>query len=666
MNSTDWKLPLSFAETSDPLMGAGYTPLLSAVLNTRGVSTPAEAQEYLSRSEELLCDPFRLSDMDKAVARINRAIESGEKTAVYGDYDVDGITASCLLSDYLRQRGLDCEIYIPDRIDEGYGLNSEAVSILHEKGVTLVITVDCGITAVEEAEAARALGMDIIITDHHECPSALPNADAVIDPKRHDSAYPNDILAGVGVAFKLVCAISGDVEAMLDRYSDLVAVGTVADVMPLAGENRALVYTGLRKLISDPRPGFAALLEESGVSGRPISSTTVGFSLAPRINAAGRLCHTETSVSLLLTDDKDTAHTCAVELCELNRRRQELETKVWEESVAILGCAPPAAPIVLSGDDWHPGVVGIAASRLAEEYKLPAIIIHLDGDIGKGSCRSYGDFNLFDALTACSDYLEGFGGHAFAAGLTIKRENIDAFRDALAEYYRSTSPSRHLLLEPELLLPDLGLLTEADVASLDALEPCGGGNPRPMFCVCGVLLESLSAIGGGKHLRMRIAKGGHRVDCVFFSHTAESVGVTEGSVIDVCFIPQINEFRSQRNVQLLISDVRASRTADDCRGILGGTYLPDRGEFLDRDSLAAVWRNLAKAGKTVELSLAEVIGGSEYGTDPVRLFLCLKIFEELGLLEIETAGNMIFVKIIDVSAKTELENSAIFRRFSIK
>lgn len=666
MNSTEWKLPHFYAQAPESLIQAGYSSLLSAVLLSRGIDTAAAAKTYLSRSEDMLCDPFLLNDMDKAVKRIKQAIDTGEKTAVYGDYDVDGITASCLLSGFLRENGLDCEIYIPDRIDEGYGLNSEAVTILQQKGVTLVITVDCGITAISEAAKAKSLGMDIIITDHHECPRELPEAVAVIDPKRHDSNYPNDILAGVGVAFKLICAISADTPAMLDRYSDLVAVGTVADVMPIESENRVLVYKGLRKLISSPRPGFAALLEESGVSGRPINSSTVGFSIAPRINAAGRLCHTETSVSLLLTDDDATAHSCAAELCNLNRRRQELETRVWEESLAFLGTEPPFAPIVLADENWHPGVVGIAASRLSEEYKLPAIIIHLDEDIGKGSCRSYGDFNLFDALSACSDHLVGFGGHAFAAGLTIKRENIDSFRDSLADYYRQNTPENQLLLEPELLLRDLQLMRESDVASLEALEPCGGGNPRPMMCVCGVLLESLSLIGGGKHLRMRVAKNGIKVDCVYFSHSVVSDGVSEGSVVDICFTPQINEFRSQKSVQLLISDIRPSRIAEECRGILDGSFVPERDEFIERNQLAIVWRTIAKAGKDIDFTITEVISGNAYGTDPVGLFLCLKIFEELGLIALEVYDDRVSVSIISTGSKADLENSPIFRRFSQK
>jgi single-stranded-DNA-specific exonuclease len=665
-NTTTWKLPRTYAKPEAALEEAGYSSLLSAILRARGIHSASDAEKYLGRGEDMLCGAMLLNDMEKAVARIEKAIAAGDRTAVYGDYDVDGITASCLVADYLRRRGLDCEIYIPDRIDEGYGLNPEAVAALHEKGVKLLITVDCGITAVAEARRAADLGMDVIITDHHECPSVLPEAAAVINPKRPDSTYPNDILAGVGVAFKLVCALEGSVSAMLSRYCDLVAVGTVADVMPLVGENRVLVFKGLEKLKTAPRPGFAALLEESGISGRPMSSTTVGFSLAPRINAAGRLCQTKTSVSLLLTENAEEAKSCASELCALNRRRQELEVTVWNEAVEILGTNPPDAPIVLAGENWHPGVVGIAASRLSEEYRLPAIIIHLDGDLGKGSCRSYGSFNLFEALGACSEYLEGYGGHAFAAGLTVRCDRIDSFRQALAEYYRAHRPDSQPELEPELLLSDLSLLSMEDVKSLDALEPCGGGNPKPLICVCGAVLDSIAPIGGGRHLRLHITKNGLKFDCVFFSCCADNLSVREGQAVDLCFVPQINEFRGAKGVQLLVSGIRCSEMPRLCREALAG-LVSDCGDIgLDRETLANAWRRLTQCPDNRTLTYTDIFASAELGADPVRLCLCLKVFEELGLLDIRATDTSISISKKPGSVKTELDKSPLFRRMAIK
>lgn len=661
MGHKEWKMPTAVRGDTG-LEAGGYTTLLSRLLRARGIETPEQAALYLARDSHLLLDPFLLTDMDKAVSRIARAEKRGEKIAIYGDYDVDGITSSCMLCDFFRRRGLTCQVYIPDRLDEGYGLNPDAVRALSKQGIGLIITVDCGITAFEEAELARSLGMDIIITDHHECPALLPRAAAVINPKRQDSAYPFDALAGVGVAFKLLCAIEGESEALLECYSDIVAVGTVADVMPLVGENRALVYAGLQKLKTSPRPGFAALFEEAGAAQKPISASIISFVLAPRINAAGRLCQTETSVSLLLAEDAAQAQACAKELCELNRRRQELETKVWDDAMAQLDALAPTAPIVLQSELWHPGVVGIAASRLAEAFSMPTIVICMDGDTGKGSCRSFGDFNLFDALSSCSEYLESFGGHAFAAGLSIKQAQIEDFCRALAEYYRQNPPAEHPALSPELELSDFSCLTISDVLSLDELEPCGSGNPKPLMCICDVRLTQLSPIGGGKHLRMRVSKDGESLDCVFFSHSPQDVDVSEGELIDLCFAPQINDFRSVRSVQLLVSDVRPAKSETCCREILQSRAgLAKMREYRPRrEELITVWHRLSDLGGHFSGNICDcAMQGSRLL--PETLCLCLKIFCELGLISLSAEGDKINVRVNTGAEKNALDNSPLFR-----
>ena len=661
MSHKEWKLPpLPSADTA-LLQNAGYTALLSAILSARGIKTPEAARLYLERDDGLLNDPLLLNDMDKAVRRIRQARLSGEKIAIYGDYDVDGITSSCMLCDYFRSCGCDCEIYIPDRLDEGYGLNCEAVKALSDSGVGLLITVDCGITAVEETALALSLGMDIIITDHHECPEKLPEAAAVIDPKRQDSTYPFDALAGVGVAFKLICALEGESKAPLSRYSDLVAVGTVADVMPLMGENRALVFSGLEKLKHAPRPGFAALLEQAGALQKPINASTVSFILAPRINAAGRLCKTEVAVGLIMSEDEQAAQALAVELCELNHRRQVLETKVWDDAMSELESTRPDAPIVIKSSAWHPGVVGIAASRLAEAYGVPTIVICMDGGMGKGSCRSYGSFNLFDALSACSEHLESFGGHAFAAGLNIREENIDAFQKALAAYYKAKPPYQPPLLEPELLLDSFEMLTIDGVLSLDKLEPCGSGNPRPLMCVCDARLEQLTPIGGGKHLRLRIGKGGICLDCVFFAHSAQEVDVSEGELIDLCFAPHINDFRSQRSVQLLAAELRPSRHQENCRSILSGgaTLESMRVHRPKREQLARTWHTLMGMGGSFAFSLAD-IAEHRGELSPETLCLCLRIFAELGLVSLSSDKNRVNATVRADAEKTALDNSPLF------
>ncbi|MEG0876249.1 MAG: single-stranded-DNA-specific exonuclease RecJ [Oscillospiraceae bacterium] len=665
MKHNYWKTPQGGCEIPEALTRAGYAPLLASILSARGIKTPEQAREFLERGEKLLCDPFLLTDMQKAVDCINAAIERGEKIAIYGDYDVDGITASCLLTDYFRRRGLDCETYIPDRMDEGYGVNVEAISALHRRGVGLIITVDCGITAKAEVELAKSLGLEVIITDHHECPQTLPNAAAVIDPKRPNSKYPFESLAGVGVAFKLACALEGSSSALLAAYADLIAVGTIADIMPLVGENRLFAHRGLEKLQNNPRLGFAALLEEAGASQKPLSAMSVSFTIAPRINAAGRLCKTDVSVRLLLSEDRAEAQSLAKELCELNHARQELETHVWEEALERLQKNPPRGPIVLESEAWHPGVTGIAASRLAEDFELPCIMLCVDGDTAKGSCRSYGDFNLFDALTACSELLCGFGGHAFAAGLNIKTDKIDEFRLALGEYYSQHLPNITPTLEPEILLPDLRLLDTEGVSALSELEPCGKENARPLMCICGAQLQSLTPIGNGKHLRLRVSKNGQRIDGVFFSHTPQDLNVAEGDTIDLCFIPQINEYRGRSDVQLLISDLRPAFELQLCQDILADKQLANRLLLPfrpNRDEMGETWNIIKHHGGRLQLSLTELFENKDFGgMSATKLCLSLKIFDQLGLAGIELSDGKLSFAFRAGAPKTKLTNSALFR-----
>lgn len=557
MKYSNWKVPSSPAPIPRDLLRAGCTPLLAALLALRGMGELDTAESFLLGGSETLHDPLLLEDILPAIRRITRAVAVQEHVAVYGDYDVDGITAACLMTDYLRSRGLEVETYIPDRLDEGYGLNTAAIDKLALLGVSLIITVDCGVTSLEETEHANALGIDMIITDHHECRDELPDAVAVVDPKRRGCAYPGDGLAGVGVAFKLVCALEGDAERMLTRYGDLLAVGTVADVMPVIGENRYMIRRGLEKLSSEScRPGLAALMRETGSAERRPTASTVSYALAPRINAAGRLGDTRTAVELLETASPRRAEELARELCRINRERQELELNIWQEALSMLDGQSPSAPLVLAAEGWHPGVIGIVASKLTDAFSLPSVMICLDGEKGKGSCRSVGDFNLYEALTACRDCLEGFGGHAMAAGLTIRADMVDEFRRRLGEYYLSHPTASVPALEAELMITDPRLLTMECVESLDSLEPCGSGNPRPLLYMENALLCDLSAIGGGKHSRLRLSHLGERYEAVFFSRPLSALGVQKDDYVDLIFVPQINEFRGRRSVQLVLNDIR--------------------------------------------------------------------------------------------------------------
>lgn len=639
MKYSEWRIPRGGPAIPPGLTGAGYPPLLAAVLARRGIDTPEAADNFTQGGVELLSDPLLMKDMDKAAERVRRAIAARESVAVFGDYDVDGITSVCLLASYLAARGVPCRTYIPDRIEEGYGLNSAAIDSIAAAGVTLIVTVDCGITAADEAAHAAELGLDMVITDHHECAQdVLPEAVAVVDPKRPDCEYPDVGLAGVGVAFKLLCAVDGDVQRILDEYADLIAIGTVADVMPLEGENRYIVRLGLSKLAQTRRPGMSALLTESGAAGKRITATTLGFTLSPRINAAGRLGHAEVAVQLLMTDDAEKAAELAAELCRLNRERQTIEQQIFEQAHSALEKEPPTAPIVLASEDWHQGVIGIAASKLADEYFLPAVMICLDGDTGKGSCRSCGDFNLYSALRACSQYLEGFGGHALAAGLTIRRENVDAFRAALAEYYRQNPASGAQELVCDLCAEDPDILDMAGVAALERMEPFGAGNPKPIICMTDALLERVTPIGAGKHLRLNIKKCGRSFECVYFSMTEGALGVSGGDRIDIAFYPQINDFRSRKSVQLLVTDVRAADMSLLCRRILRpgasqpwgvAAFCPERRDFV------RTWRLLEGLGGELTGTVRAVMALAPDDMPAPRFCICLRTMADGGLLRLE-------------------------------
>jgi single-stranded-DNA-specific exonuclease len=671
MKFPNWKILYTGAQATPALLEAGFSPLLAAVLEARGISSPEVARKFILGKEELLEDPLLFKDVGPAVDRIKQAVQKGEKVAVYGDYDVDGITAACLMTDYLQSRGLDCLLYIPDRIEEGYGLNTSAIKSLYDRGVSLIITVDCGVTAVAETEYATSLGIDMIITDHHECRATLPAALAVINPKRPDCPYPNPSLAGVGVVFKLICAIEQDSAAVLERFADLVAVGTIADVMPLTGENRYITKTGLEKLNRNPRPGIDALLREAGLADKRLNATTVGFSVAPRLNAAGRLGQVDIATRLLLTKDEKEAEELARELCELNRSRQAMEMDIWKEAEAMLGDKIPTAPIVLASENWHQGVVGIAASRLTEVFSVPAVMICFDGDMGKGSCRSYGTFNFFEALSACSEHLESFGGHALAAGLNIRRDKLDDFRTALEEYYLNNPPEYSPQLELDLCVEAPELLYMECVESLELLEPFGHGNPKPQLCLTDALLESVTPIGGGRHLRLYISKFGQTYECVFFSCREEELGATCGDRIDVAFTPQINEFKGRRTVQLHIIDIKPHNPLPLCRRVLEEieSISPLEGANLSptRSECAKIWRRLEAAGGSLSGDLADALAElCPKDIPPERACVCLAVFRELGLLKLELDGDNISMEQIAVNGKKELSESGILQRLSGK
>jgi single-stranded-DNA-specific exonuclease len=560
MKFVDWVINGYDRAAAVDLSRSGINPLVSVYLTCRGITTVADAQQFLSDNLNAILDPFQMKDMDVAVGRIRRAMETDEKIAIYGDYDVDGMTASCLLASYFRSKGVRYEIYIPGRMDEGYGVNAPALDLLSSHGVSLVITVDCGITAHQETEYARSLGLDIIITDHHECKEELPGAVAVIDPKRHDCDYANNSLAGVGVAFKLVCALESgaDLEWLLMTYGDLVAIGTIADVMPVIGENRTLIRRGLAALNKKSRPGLRRLLREAFVERRDINTATIGFVLAPRLNAAGRMGRTNLTINLLLTECEEDAAQLTYELCNLNNERRQLESGIFDEAFAALLQNLPKGPVVLANRGWHQGVMGIVAAKVAEQFFFPAIMISIGEDgVGRGSCRSFGNFRLYTALEKCSDLLDNYGGHEMAAGLTISEANIEEFRRRICDYYHETVkiPTDPVLrLDFEVTKPEL--LTLENLTALERTEPFGNGFLPPFLCMNNVYLQSVIPIGGGKHTKLRVVKNGRFFDCICFNRSAEDLGVVEGMTIDIAFEPVVNEYRGWRNVQLHIIDIR--------------------------------------------------------------------------------------------------------------
>ena len=671
------------ADAAERLRGAGYSSLLSAVLAARGAVGPEETACLLERERRLSHSPMLMRDMDKAVERISRALTAGERMAVFGDYDVDGITATVLLVDYLRSRGGDCVFYIPRRIEEGYGLGCDALRTLRDQGVTLVITVDCGITGVEEARYAREIGMDLVITDHHECKDTLPDAAAVVDPRRPDCPYPFKHLAGVGVALKLVLALGEQrEEALFARYCTLAAIGTVADVMRMSDENRTIVCRGLEAIANTDFLGLRALLRESGLLDKEITSIQIGFVLAPRINAAGRMGEAELAANLLLTDDSAQAERMARELCDLNRERQAVEQDIFAQAVDQIEAMPAGerSALVLSSEVWHQGVVGIVASRLSEKYSCPSFMIHLQNGVGKGSCRSYGGFNLFAALESCSDLLIDFGGHALAAGFNIRQEDIPAFRQRMnrcvRDYCNGEAPVSSL--EVDVIVRHPEAMTLEEVEELGRLEPYGAGNVRPVFALMGAKVESIQSVGQNRHIKLRLSKGPCHFDAIFFSATAEECGVSAGSRVDAAFYLQINEFRGASSVQLQMIDLRPSVEPSgrerECldlveRLVRGGRVTGKEARRLlpGREQFVALWRCLERLDRDGSLCchrlpLLRRLAASLEGADSfLRAALGVEVFAERGLIALTPRDDRLSLR-LQPGRRADLEQCAYILR----
>lgn len=668
-----WKVSQLEAGAVNALVGSGYAPLAAMVLASRGIGDDRQARAYLDCNAPLL-DPFLMTDMDKAAGRVGLAMSRGEKIAVFGDYDVDGITATCLLTDFLRRHGADVVSYIPGRLEEGYGLNPIAIHQLHDEGVKLIVTVDCGITAVSEAELCKQLGIDLVITDHHECKQTLPAAAAVVDPHRCDGGYPHKNLSGVGVAFKLASALCGSQETVLEEYADMVCLGTVADVMPLQGENRVFVARGLESLAHTKRPGIAALMAECGCAPETVSASSIGFMLAPRINAAGRMGQIDLAVELFLTDDPDKAAEAARGLCELNRQRQAVESEIYRQAVSMLPMGKPPEAIVLADESWHQGVVGIVASRIAEEYACPTFLICLDGEHGKASSRSHGGFNLFASLSALSPLLESYGGHELAAGFTISRANIPEFRRqicALAAKFYTDDVPRTVLDVDCAVSPEL--LTLHNVDSLQMLEPCGNGCPKPVLMMKNLTIDRISMVGGGRHMRLRLCIGHTYLNAIYFSANPQTVSIQPGDLVDVAFTPQVNEFRGTRTVQMNVIDIRPSCSAEclpdaaPYRDMQRGNLTSGEAAALlpDRKMLALVWRYLDAANPVQESPMClcrKIVRWSGQPLNLGQMLTCLDIFRDVGLLTVQRQHKYVSIRLTPGEGKADLSRSQTMQR----
>ena len=689
----------------------GINPVVARLLYNRGYEDETAAKSFIYMESEMLSDPFKMKDIEAAIDGIKDAVSRGEKITVYGDYDVDGVTSVCTLYLYLKSLGANVEYYIPNRAGEGYGVSTQAIDAIKENGTGLIITVDTGTTAIDEVEYAKSLGIRFIVTDHHECHAALPEAMAVVNPRRADCDYPFKELAGVGVVFKLICAYEERVfgksridaaKKIFSEYADLVAIGTIADVMPIKEENRIIVKYGLNMIERTSRVGLAALIEASSAKTEvqrtgarkkktKITSGYIGYTIAPRINAAGRIKTASMAVELFLCEDKERALVIAEELCRTNKERQSEENKIMQEAYKKIEKydIDENPVIVLDADDWHHGVIGIVASRITEKCVRPAILVSFEGnesdtpspdDIGKGSGRSIKGMNLVDALCHCGDHLVKFGGHELAAGLSVTRGELDNFRRLINEYARSILTEKDMVqtVEADCVL-DFSELNLSLAKSIQLLEPYGVSNPIPVFIMRGVTVAEISGISDGKHTRLALGNGRYNISAMYFSNSPESLGVYVGDKVDILFNLDINEWGGRENVQLIVRDLKPSvQEAEETRALRerfeeiknGAPFTAEENVLPSRDDFAAVYRfmlaTLRSGSDTLtHRKIISKFRNSDDGVEIgyVKLKIIVMIMKELNIANIEDVSDEVYrFNIQYKTTKTELEKSTLLRR----
>ena len=691
----------------------GVSPITAQLLYNRGYDTPEKAYAFMNSNIHSLHDPYLMEDMDKAVARIKQAIASGECIAIYGDYDVDGVTSVTSIYLYLKSKGADVVYYIPSRDKEGYGLCEAAIDVLADHGISLIVTVDTGITADQEVRFAATRGIDMVITDHHECRSELPCACAVVNPHRPDCQYPFKELAGVGVVFKLMCAYEiaeyrskglqdiDAVKAICDEYVDLTAIGTIADVMPIIDENRYIVAVGLEKVEHTSRCGLDALIEASSYNPnarqdslpkrKKITSGFIGYGIAPRINAAGRISSATKAVELLLEEDPVLAKQRAEELCKINTQRQIEENRIAEQAYRTIEQQhdfDEDRVIVLEDDSWQQGIIGIVSSRITEKYGLPSVLISFDGatrgyasldDIGKGSGRSIKGMNLVDALTYCSDLLTRYGGHELAAGLSIARCNIDEFRKRINQYARENLDSDALDIRYEADCElDVHSLTMPLAKELSALEPFGVANPTPELICRNLTVYKIIPLGAGKHCKIILSKEGLQMQAVWFGTPASTFPFSVSDCVDVMFQLSINEYQNVKSLQLIIKDMRISDAyAEKCKSekerylqvLQGGEFTASENILPDREDIAEVYKLLRRECRighntfSHKTLLSTLNLTSALQINYVKLKFIISILAELQLCGVKEPGDNLYIFDVYYNvAKTHIENSTILKQ----
>ncbi len=648
---------------------------LALLLSARGIHDPEEAFALLNGDEEP-GDPFAFADMDVAAERLQIAIDRGETITVFGDYDADGVTATVMMVTYLREKGANVRYRIPRREDEGYGLHRSTVDEIAQNGTSLLLTVDNGISAVDEIAYANSLGMEVVVTDHHQPQGTLPPAVAVVDPHREDCESEFKMYAGVGVAYMLICAMEGDEDWARERFADLVAIGTLADVMPLEGDNRRLVREGLRMINAGSRPGLVALATVAGAQNRRQTSGSAVFTLAPRINAAGRMGDPDVAAQLLLCTDEVACEELAQRIAAFNTERQKTESEILAEVNAYIDTHPSVLTdrvIVLAGDDWFPGVVGIIAARVLEKYGKPCILLSVSDGVAKGSGRSIDGFSLFDAIASCGDMLLNYGGHQLAAGLGLPADRVDEFRRRINAYAAKEYPQMPV---PELimdfrLVPSQIAVEKLD--SIDQLEPFGAGNPAPLFGLFHMKVEQVTEIAS-KHTRFTLSRDGAVIQAIKFGSTPPTLGFAVGDAVHLAVTLDRNEYRGNVSVSVIVRDMRYADTKQE--DLIEAAQVFDRvmtdealsrsdcdAALPSRDHVAAVYR-LIKAADGFDGTWEHLHHKLGDAVPCAKLRPAVEILRQAALVDVKNEGDRVRVAVCPATSKADLMQTPLMKRLT--